>query len=87
MPTYGLANRVSKQYTRMNSLLTVDKVVEVYPFEEGIWIITGGGGVAKINQQNQWTTYQKTPYGLSNNFINCMTIDINGNVYLEQTPV
>jgi ligand-binding sensor domain-containing protein len=81
MPVYGLSNRISKQYTRINSALIVDKVVEVYPFEEGIWFVTGGGGVATINEQNQWTTYQKALYGLSNNFVNCMTIDINGNVY------
>ncbi len=81
MPVYGLANRVSNQYTRMNSLLTVDKVVEVYPFEDGVWIVTGGGGLARIDSQDQWTTYQKTPYGLINNYINCMTIDSDGNAY------
>ena len=81
MPIYGLSERVSNQYNRINSQLTVDKVVEVYPFDKGVWIVTGGGGVAYINQQGQWTTYQKTPYGLTNNFINCMTIDNDGNVY------
>lgn len=81
MPIYGLADRVSNQYSRLNSLLSVDKVVEVYPTKEGVWIVTGGGGLAFVDGQDQWRTYQKTPYGLSNNYINCMTIDSNGNAY------
>ncbi len=81
MPVHGIESRVYKQYTRMNSMLTTDKVIEVFPHNNDIWIITGGGGVARIDEEGKWTNFKAMPNGIGDNSVNCIAADYEGNIY------
>ena len=64
-----------------NSDLPVDYVSDLEPHNQVVWLATMGGGLVKLNS-GVLTVYNSLNSGLPNNYINCLSVENNGIVYM-----